>query len=186
MAIFKITNLSGLKAYSKDTLQAASALISPSALLAAIGLYLLVIPVFFLNMAAKKEANSSSVRHREMQTLSTEYKALKEHMNVLDKRKTLTKVSGITQASDNILTSLGLKGRMKSLKSLGSTELAGGIEETAEISIEKLNMNELVNLFYNIENAPMSISVKKTSMKKSFEKPELLDLTITISLFSEK
>lgn len=191
MATFKITDLSGLKAYSKEAMQALSAFISHSvspfcwsALLALIGLYLLIIPAFFLNMTTKKEAATATARYKEMQALSTEYKTLKERMGLLDKRKALTKVSSITQASDTILTSIGLKGRMKSLKALGSRELGGGIEENAELYLEKVTMNELVNIFYSLENAPMAISIKKTTMKKSFEKPELLDITITISLFS--
>lgn len=186
MTIFNIEKLSGLKAYLKEALQTLSAIIKPSALLPLIVLYFLIIPAAILNMTNKKETNNLTVRYKEMNALSAEYKALKERMDVLDKRKTLTKVIGITQAADNIVASLGLKGRMKSFKALGSRELGGGIEETAEIYLEKLDMNELVNIFYHIENAPMAISIKKTNMKKSFEKPELLDITITLALFSEK
>jgi len=56
-------------------------------------------------------------------------------------------------------------------------------EESAEIQMEKLNMTELVHLFYKIENAPMILSVKRVVIKKSFENPDLLDLTMAVSLF---
>lgn len=186
MALFKPTNLSGLKAYSKDALESLSTIVSPSVLLALVCLYILIVPVFLLSLTTKKEASMATARYKEMEALGSEYKMLKERMGALDKRKALTKVSGTTQAADNILASLGLKAKMKSFKSLGSRELPGGSEETADIYLEKLSMNELVNIFYSIENAPMPIAIKKTNMKKSFEKPELLDITITISLFSEK
>jgi len=57
-------------------------------------------------------------------------------------------------------------------------------EESAEIQMEKLNMSELINLFYKIENAPMILAIKKVAIKKSFENPELLDTTMSVSLFS--
>lgn len=193
MAIFKTTDLSGIKTYLKEALQSLSAIISPgvspfcwSTLLALICLYILIVPAFFLNMTTKKEVAGATTRYKEMQTLSAEYKAVKERMDAFDKRKLFTKTSGTVQAADNILASLGLKGKMKSFKALGSRELPGGSEETADIYLEKVNMNELVNIFYSIENTPMPIAIKKTNIKKSFEKPELLDITITISLFSEK
>lgn len=186
MAIFRITDMSGLKAYSKETLESLSGIISPLALLALICLYLLIVPAFLLSMTTKKEANRATARYREMQALSTEYKELKERMGSSYKRKALTKASGTTQAADNVLASVGLKARMKSFKALGSREFPGGSEETADIYLEKVTMNELVNIFYGIENEPMPLAVKKTTMKKSFEKPELLDITITLSLFSEK
>jgi hypothetical protein len=56
-------------------------------------------------------------------------------------------------------------------------------EESAEIQIEKLNMTELVHLFFKIENAPMILAVKRVIIKKSFENPELLDVTMAVSLF---
>lgn len=186
MALFKTTDINSLKAYSKEALESLSSIVSPLTLLAIICLYILIVPAFLISMTTKKEANRATARFQEMQTLSADYKEIKERMSALDKRKALTKASGTTQASDNLLASLGLKGKMKSLKALGNRELPGGSEETAEIYLEKVSMNELVNIFYSIENAPMPISIKKTNIKKSFEKPELLDITITISFFSEK
>jgi hypothetical protein len=72
---------------------------------------------------------------------------------------------------------------MKSVKLIGAKKVMDQIsEESAEIQMEKLNMSEVVNLFYKIENAPMILAVKRVAIKKSFENPELLDVTMSVSL----
>jgi hypothetical protein len=43
-------------------------------------------------------------------------------------------------------------------------------------------MNEMVNVLYSIENAPMLLVIKKINIKTSFENPELLNITMTLSL----
>ncbi|MCK7504932.1 MAG: hypothetical protein MZV70_13200 [Desulfobacterales bacterium] len=78
---------------------------------------------------------------------------------------------------------LGIKGKMKALKVTGRKEIRDGHEESAEVRFEKMTMNEVVNVLYAIDHAPVTVSVKRVTMKKSFENPELLDVTMTLSLF---
>ncbi len=86
---------------------------------------------------------------------------------------------------DEIASPLGIKGKVKSIKGTGTKKTIDKMsEESAEIQIEKLNMTELMHMFYKIENAPMILAVKKVTMKKSFESPDFLDLTMTVSLFT--
>lgn len=176
----------GIADYMSGVRQSLSIIIRPSIVLAAIGLYILIIPAFVLEKASREDTGRLKTRLNELLVLDSEYKDLKKRINTIEQRKSLTKVSGITQALDDILTSLDLKGKMKSMKALGSREIKGGTEESAEVRIEKLDMNELVNLFYKMENAPMILSIKKAAIKKSFEKPELLDITLTLTLFMER
>jgi hypothetical protein len=44
-------------------------------------------------------------------------------------------------------------------------------------------MNEMVNIFYTIEHSPMVLTVEKATVKKSFEDPELLNISLTLSFF---
>lgn len=47
-------------------------------------------------------------------------------------------------------------------------------------------MNEMVNIFYRIENAPMILTIKKATVKKSFENPELLNISLVLSFLNPK
>ena len=78
-----------------------------------------------------------------------------------------------------------MKEKMKSLKGIGGGDFGGRVnEESAEVQMEKFLVNELMHVFYKIENAPMLLSIKKVSIKKSFAAPDSLDVTMTISLFT--
>ena len=151
---------------------------------ALIGLYLLIIPNLLWERALEKEVSELTAKYHEFSTLADKYRSLKVSVNAIEQKKTLTKTNSITQAMGDISLSLGIKDKMKSIKLTGTKKAIDQIsEESAEIQMEKLNMTELVNLFYKIENAPMILAVKRVAIKKSFENPELLDVTMSVSLF---
>ncbi len=154
---------------------------------AALCLYALIIPAFIFEKSAVKDLESARARHKEMSILSTEYKSMKGRIDVIEQRDAVRDIKGIAQAIDSILSSLNMKEKMKSLRTAESREIRGGMtEEDAEVLMERLDMNELVNLLYRIENAPMMLSVKGIKMKKSFDNPELLNVTMTLALFVKK
>ncbi|HET6514637.1 MAG TPA: hypothetical protein VFG09_05705 [Thermodesulfovibrionales bacterium] len=154
--------------------------------LVVIGLSLLIVPLFILQKTTTKETDFLRARHKELFTLGAEYKSLKGRLDSLEQRKSLTRVNGVPQALDDISGSLGLQGKVKSVKATGSREVSGGTEESAEAQIEKITLNELVNLLYKIDEAPVMLSVKRIAVKKTFENPELLNVTISLSLFVKK
>ena len=150
-------------------------------------LYILIVPACFMLRSSEKEMKALNIKYRDMVLLSNDYKTFNEYVNIFEKRSSLTKVTGIGQAMDDISSSLGLRGKMKSIKVIGNTELKGTMnEEMAEIQLEKLNMNELTNFFYRTENAPMMLLIKKVKIKKSFDSPDVLDVTMTAALYTRK
>lgn len=152
-----------------------------------LGLFVLVLPLGIMERSAEKELDALTAKQKELVSMSGEYRALKENVDFAERKPSLPQVRGIADALDNISSSLGIKGKVKSVKAVSSREIQGSMnEESAEVLIEKVTLNELVNLFYRIGDAPMILSVKKVTMKKSFESPELLDVTMTMALFTRK
>lgn len=148
-------------------------------------LYALIIPALIWERASGRELYQLKTRFTEFSILSAEYRALKEQVGSIEQKRFLTKTSGIAKALDDAFLSLGIKGKMKSIRGIGGREIQGQMnEETAEVKMEKVNMNELVNILYKLENAPMLLSIQKVALKKSFDKPDLLDVTMTVSLFT--
>ncbi len=152
-----------------------------------LGLFILTVPLFFIEKSAKKELAALRTKQGELTSLSKDYKLLKENVDAVEQRHSLSQMHGVANALDGISSSLGIKGKIKSVKVAASREVTGSMnEENAEVLIEKVTLNELVNLFYRIGNAPMILSVKRVTIKKSFENPELLDVTMTLALFTRK
>lgn len=147
---------------------------------------ILIILSFNLLSSQRKELNLLKEQRKDMLMLKDEFLSLKQKMDAVESRKNLSNVQGIVQAVDEVFSSLGLKDKVKVVKSTGKRETKDGYEEEADVSIEKVSMNEMVNIFYKIENAPMVLSVKKAAIKKSFENPELLNITLVLSFLKAK
>ena len=163
--------------FSRDTVLA----------LITLALFVLIVPLFFMERSSKKDLDTLKARQKEIASLSREYRTLKESVDSVEQKPSLSQIRGVTNALDVISSSLGVKGKIKSVKAVANREILGSMsEESAEVTMEKVTLNELVNLFYKVEDAPMILSVKRVTMKKSFENPELLNVTMTIALFMRK
>ena len=148
-------------------------------------LYILFVPAFIFEKKSERKLAAIQTRLEEFSNLINEYNKLKWQVSAIDGKRSLSKISSIIQAVDEVLLSLGMKEKMKSIKGIEGRDFGGRAnEESAEVQMEKVTVNELVHLFYKIENTPMLLSIKKVSIKKSFAFPELLDVTMTISLFT--
>jgi general secretion pathway protein M len=134
----------------------------------------------------RKELQSLKGQLKEMVSLKDEFVQLKQQVDSVEMKKNLAGAQGIVQAIDNVFQPLGLKDKVKSVKTAGKREIREGFEEEADVLLEKVTMNEMANIFYRIEHAPMILTVKKATMKKSFENPQLLNITLVLSFLKTK
>jgi hypothetical protein len=154
-------------------------------LLIASCLAFLVIPEMYLERTAWDNAKQLEKKSKELSSIGKEYASIKVRIDAIRRKSSLTSENGITDALDAIVTALGIKPKMKTVKSIGTTELKQALkEEKAEVLFEGISMNELVNLFAEIDSAPVMLSVKKANMRKRFEDPELLNISLTIALYT--
>jgi len=149
---------------------------------------LVVIAVYGMNLLSseQRELKLLNDQRKEMLILRDEYVSLKKRVDSAESRKDLSSAQGIVQAADEVFQSIGLKDKVKTVKSTNRRDMKEGTEEEAELLIEKVSMNEMVNIFYKIENAPMILTIKKAVIKKSFENPELLNISLTLSFLKMK
>jgi hypothetical protein len=153
------------------------------------GVTVAVLILFFsldLVSTQRKELAGLREQHREMLLLKAEFLDLSKRIRAVESRKGLAKVEGVAQAVDEIFVPLGLKDRVTSVKTTGTKETKDGFEEGADIFVEKVSMNEMVNIFYRIDHAPMVLTVRKANVKKSFDTPDLLNISLGLSLFRPK
>ncbi|MBE0427177.1 MAG: hypothetical protein IBX72_11115 [Nitrospirae bacterium] len=152
----------------------------------------ILITIFFYIFAikeistGKKQIEALKEQQKEMLILKNEFLSLKQKIDAIEGKKNLSNVQGIIEAVEEVFPSIGLKDKVKTVKSTARREIRDGIEEEADINIEKVSMNEMVNIFYRMENAPMILTIKKAAIKKSFENPELLNISLTLSFLKSK
>ncbi len=149
-------------------------------------LFILIIPAYNLNKKAEKELTAMKEKLNEFYILRNKYNILKVQVSAIDSKRTLSSTNSIIHAMDEVFLPLGIKGKIKSIKDLEERNIEGRTKEkSAEVMMEQVSLNDLVNIFYKIENAPMLLKINKISIRKSFAYPELLDIEMNISLFAD-
>ena len=90
-----------------------------------------------------------------------------------------------TRADDSpakIVEEIGIKGKGSQVKPVKGEELAGFVEDAADVKIDGLPSNELVNLLYRLEKGTRPVTVKKALVKQRFDDPAKVDVSLTIAL----
>ena len=153
-------------------------------LISAAAVIMLAVSVLLVNasLSLKKEGSALRSQKEEILLLREDFLELRKNVNAIEGKKSLIKVEGIIPAIDEIFRSTGLTQKVKSVKPAATIDKKHAIEEEADVEVEKVSMNELVNVLYRLENAPMVLLIKKARLKTSFEDPSLLNITMTIGL----
>ena len=153
-------------------------------LISAAAVIILAVSVLLVttSLSLKKEGSALRSQKEEMLLLRGDFLELSKKISAVEGKKSLIKVEGIIPAIDEIFRSTGLTQKVKSVKPTATRDKKHSIEEEADVEVEKVNMNELVNVLYRLENAPMVLLIKKTRLKTSFEDPSLLNITMTVGL----
>lgn len=92
-------------------------------------------------------------------------------------------------ADDSLLQlveSTGIKGKNSQFKTLKGEERPGGVEDAAEVRIEGLSVNELVNLLHKLEKGAKPVTVKKAAIKSRFDDPSRVDAVLTMALLKPR
>ena len=76
---------------------------------------------------------------------------------------------------------VGVKEKITTLKPLPETSEMGFTISGVELSIEGMNLNQMVNLLYLIENHKTLLVVKEFTLKSRFEDPDLLDVSLKLT-----
>ena len=157
-------------------------------LISAAAVIILAVSVLLVttSLSLKKEGSALRSQKEEMLLLRGDFLELSKKISAVEGKKSLIKVEGIIPAIDEIFRSTGLTQKVKSVKPTATRDKKHSIEEEADVEVEKVNMNELVNVLYRLENAPMVLLIKKTRLKTSFEDPSLLNITMTVGLVKPK
>jgi general secretion pathway protein M len=115
----------------------------------------------------------------EMMTLKRQFLSVKRSSQRFAGR--LAGVRG-DDSPAKIIEEIGIKGKSSKITPLKTEERGGFTEDSAEVKLDGLSLNEAVNLLYRLEKGSRPVLVKKANLKTRFDDPSQLDLTLTIAL----
>jgi general secretion pathway protein M len=81
-----------------------------------------------------------------------------------------------------IIEDIGIKGKSVKIAPIKGEERRGFIEDTADIRIEGLTLNEAVNLLYRLEKGSRPLVIKKSNLRIRFDDPSRCDLGLIMAL----
>ena len=145
-------------------------------------LYFLVFPFFSARAKLYKEIQVDEQQLKEVMGLSDEYQALQKSSGgmreVVAKRK-----KGFTLFSllEGLAGQVGLKDRIKYIKPSTSKTKGKFKISSVEMQFEGINMTELFDFLYRVEDPKNIIKIKRISIKKHKEKSGYVDATLQVS-----
>jgi hypothetical protein len=116
----------------------------------------------------------------ELQSLSGNVVRIKGIVERKEKRIASARAKGVVSTVEQILKNLGIKA--KTIKPLDKKKTNGFIEEVADIEVENIDLNHIVNLLYRIDNSPSPMKINSALTKTGFENPDRFTLKLSVSL----
>jgi general secretion pathway protein M len=130
----------------------------------------------------KRMAAVKRQEHGEFMRLKREFLIKK---NAMDStlRKAYVSAEGRSAIAvvEEIGAMVGVKERITSLKPLARVAEMGFTVSGVEVRIERMDLNQLVNFLYLIENHRTLLVIKEFRLKSRFEDPDYLDVTLKLS-----
>ena len=143
-------------------------------------LLLAVIGSLTMLHSASARIESAQGLHDYLTQEQTSLSSLRDKAQLFEAKRRNSKGKSVHEVMTQALGSLGLEDKLASLSSPPGA--ASAEEERAEARLEGITLNELVNLLYSLENSSVLILTRKANIRTSFENPELLNATLSVSL----
>lgn len=130
-----------------------------------------------------KKIASKQRQLTEVRQLSQEYQQLKQQLDASERR--LASGGDFSLLSFVEATSIRLAGRdsLTAMRPQPAATLEGFREEAVEVKLEKVRLNQLVQLLFVADTAPAPMLVKSLRIKPRFDDRNLLDVTITFASY---
>jgi hypothetical protein len=119
----------------------------------------------------------------QMQGLSDELAHINNAVRSRERKIGLTKINSVVSALEQSLKSLDIKAKV--IKPLGKKRVKEYTVEEAELQIENISLNKIVNLLYKIENSPVPIRINESAIKSTFENPDNFFISLSAALISK-
>lgn len=129
---------------------------------------------------ASARAQNAQALNAFMEAEQASLAGMRDKSRLFERKRKNSKGKSVHEAVTQVIDSLGLKEKLTSLQTPSGA--ASAQEERAEALFEGITLNELVNLLYSLENSRMLILTRKVNIRTSFENPELLNVTLSVSL----
>jgi len=157
------------------------------------GIIVLLLAYTFIAGSAKADINNIDRKIRvkgknldELIKLKGEYNEIQASKKRMERqiRKTAKNIT-LPSLLETLANATKLKEHMTGLKTNETIKSKTYIENSVEISLKGIALDELISFIYHLESQPYMIKVKGFKIKTTYGKqPKLINLTLLVSLFT--
>jgi general secretion pathway protein M len=120
---------------------------------------------------------------REVDALQQEYRVLQQQLAEAQNRLAKSRGFSLFSFIESQTTQVATKENLVYMRPQQTAARDGRQEESVEIKLEKLSLDQLVRFLFSVESADAYLQVKNLRVRTRFDDPSLLDATMTISSF---
>ncbi len=141
-----------------------------------------IVTISAYNGSANNKNSTLTLQLEEINSLSGGLIKIKHLVETREKKLNSGRNKGVVTILDEILDSLKLQAGK--LKPSDKKRVNDYTEENAELEINRLDLNEVVNLLHRIESSPSPMKVKSVNIQPVFDNNDLFIINLTVSLLS--
>ena len=136
------------------------------------------------NLARKTTAANRELI--ELQGLLQEYRVLENKLKNMAPMNSATGAQNLIATVENASQQVGTRNQLLYVRPQPDKAREDLIEEGVEIRLEKLQLQQLVELLYQFESQKQALKVFQLRVRTRFDNPEQLDTVMTLSRFKEQ
>lgn len=119
----------------------------------------------------------------EARTLVQQIKGRQGEVAAMERKLTAATSAPLVSTLEGLVAEIAGKERLLGIRPQPSTAPPGFRQEKVEMQLEKVRLEQLVQLLYAIDNARTALQTDSVKMRPRFEDPALLDVTLVVSSF---
>ena len=121
----------------------------------------------------------------EARTLVQRIKGMQGEVAVTERKLTAAPSAPLVSTLEGLVAQIAGKERLLGVRPQPATAPSGFRQEKVEIQLEKVRLEQLVQLLHAIDSAKSALQTDSVKMRPRFEDPALLDVTLVVSSFGK-
>ena len=123
---------------------------------------------------------------QELHTLQREYQRQKNVLDGINAQLKRQKNFAVFSRLEELAGRTGIQSKIVSMRPTASTPSGAYVEESVEIKMEGVTLDQLVQYLSQIENSPQFLKIKRLYLKPYLDNRQLLTAIFRVSTFTPK
>ncbi len=131
----------------------------------------------------KRRGEAKRVEYGKVEELAQRYADLQTRIRGIEKNLKRSKKFSILSYLENLAKRQGIHDRIVQMKPKPGEVTRYYRENTVEIRMEKIRLNQIVRFLFQVENSPELLRIKQLQIRPRFDDPNLLDVRFQVAAY---